>query len=73
MDYSVKGKDIIVSEKDLDLDETLDCGQAFRWKKVPSDFDCTYEGFFVMDLRANSITSPKQLGMPHFIYYLAKQ
>lgn len=49
MDYAIKGNDIIVSEKDLDLDETLDCGQAFRWKKVPSDYACTYEGFFVND------------------------
>lgn len=46
MDYTVKGTDIIVSEKDLDLDETLDCGQAFRWKKVPSEFECTYTGSF---------------------------
>lgn len=30
MDYSVKNNDIIVYEKDFDLDETLDCGQAFR-------------------------------------------
>ena len=39
MDYSVKGCDIYVSEPDLDLDETLDCGQAFRWKKIDSDYD----------------------------------
>ena len=49
MDYSVKGLDIIVSEADLDLDETLDCGQAFRWKKIDSDYDCTYEGYFLND------------------------
>lgn len=49
MDYIVKGKDIIVSENDLDLDETLDCGQAFRWKKIPSDYVCTYTGAFVND------------------------
>ena len=30
MDYRVQGRDIIVHEPDLDLDETLDCGQAFR-------------------------------------------
>ena len=34
MDYKVTDKGIIVSEADLDLDETLDCGQAFRWKKT---------------------------------------
>ena len=42
MKYSVKGNDIIVSEPDLDLDETLDCGQAFRWTKTAPD---TYEGY----------------------------
>ena len=49
MDYFVKNNDIIVSEKDLDLDETLDCGQAFRWVKIPSDYECTYEGYFLND------------------------
>lgn len=49
MDYSVKGTDIIVSEKDFDLDETLDCGQAFRWKKIESDYACSYEGHFLND------------------------
>ena len=47
MDYSVSGKDIIVHEPDLDLDETLDCGQAFRWRKTASDYECTYVGHFV--------------------------
>lgn len=49
MDYFVKNSDIIVFEPHLDLDETLDCGQAFRWKKVSSDFECTYEGSFLND------------------------
>lgn len=49
MDYCVKGSDIIVSESDFDLDETLDCGQAFRWTKVESGYDCTYEGCFLND------------------------
>lgn len=49
MDYAVKNNDIIVSEPDLDLDETLDCGQAFRWKKIPSDHISTYIGSFVND------------------------
>ncbi|MBR2284784.1 MAG: DNA-3-methyladenine glycosylase 2 family protein [Ruminococcus sp.] len=47
MDYEIKGKDIILSEPELDLDETLDCGQAFRWKKVWSEYQCTYTGSFV--------------------------
>ena len=49
MDYEIKGNDIIVSENDLDLDETLDCGQAFRWKKISSDYECTYSGSFFND------------------------
>lgn len=47
MDYCIKGTDIIVSQNDFDLDETLDCGQAFRWRKVESDYECTYEGSFL--------------------------
>ena len=47
MDYYVKNNDIIVNEKDFDLDETLDCGQAFRWKKTESDYKCTYTGKFL--------------------------
>ena len=49
MDYTIKGHDIIVSEPDLDLDETLDCGQAFRWRKIDSTYACTYTGSFVND------------------------
>lgn len=47
MDYKVTDAGVIVSEPDLDLDETLDCGQAFRWKKISSDFQCTYQGKFL--------------------------
>lgn len=57
MDYSVKNNDIIVHENDLDLDETLDCGQAFRWKKIESDFQCTYSGSFFNDSLKVSQTS----------------
>ena len=57
MDYTVKNNDIIVHEPDLDLDETLDCGQAFRWKKIPSDYGCTYEGYFINDKLTISQTS----------------
>lgn len=49
MDYYVKKSDIIVYEPDLDLNETLDCGQAFRWKRIDSDYNCTYEGCFLND------------------------
>lgn len=34
MNYTVKGKDIHLYQPDFDLDETLDCGQAFRWEKT---------------------------------------
>lgn len=46
MDYEAKNGDIILHEKDMTLDHTLDCGQAFRWEKIPSDYYSTYKGFF---------------------------
>lgn len=49
MDYKITDAGIIVSEDDLDLDETLDCGQAFRWRKIASDYECTYQGRFLND------------------------
>lgn len=57
MDYCVKNNDIILSEKDFGLDDTLDCGQAFRWKKIDSDYKCTYEGSFLNNyLRISEIS-----------------
>ena len=44
MDYKKDGKDILLRQPDLDLDETLDCGQAFRWEKVDEN---TYKGAFL--------------------------
>ena len=44
MDYTVSGSDILLHQPDFDLDETLDCGQAFRWAKTSPD---TYEGYFL--------------------------
>lgn len=38
MDYLVSGKNIKVYEKDFDLAETLDCGQAFRWEATADGF-----------------------------------
>ena len=49
MDISVKENDILLHEPDLDLDETLDCGQAFRWRKTNSQYMCTYTGSFLND------------------------
>ena len=44
MDYSVNGSDILLHQPDFDLDETLDCGQAFRWVRTAPD---TYEGYYL--------------------------
>ncbi len=46
MDIEVKNGDIILYEKDLSLDQTLDCGQAFRWESVPSAYYRTYKGYY---------------------------
>ncbi len=47
MNYKVKNNDIILSQPDFNLDETLDCGQAFRWEKITSSYECTYKGYFL--------------------------
>ena len=44
MDIKKDGKDILLKQPDFDLDETLDCGQAFRWEKTGAD---TYSGAFL--------------------------
>ncbi len=33
-EYRVENDDIVAKIADFDLDETLDCGQAFRWEKL---------------------------------------
>lgn len=33
-EYIKKGSDILLKISDFDLDQTLDCGQAFRWEKT---------------------------------------
>ncbi|MGN0620396.1 MAG: DNA-3-methyladenine glycosylase family protein [Porcipelethomonas sp.] len=48
MEYKSENGNIILYQPDLDLDETLDCGQAFRWEKTADDRClCTYKGFFL--------------------------
>ena len=47
MEYTVNKNDIEIICPDFNLDETLDCGQAFRWEKIDSEYDITYKGFFV--------------------------
>ena len=64
MDYTVKGRDIIVTEPDLDLRETLDCGQAFRWKETESSYDCTFTGSFL-----NSALTVSQSAKGSFIFH----
>lgn len=44
MDYTKDGSDILLRQPDFDLDETLDCGQAFRWEKTGEN---TYSGAFL--------------------------
>ncbi len=38
MDYVVRGQDIVLFQEDFDLEQTLDCGQAFRWIKTEKGF-----------------------------------
>ncbi len=44
MEYIKQGGDILLKTPDLDLDETLDCGQAFRWERTG---DKEYHGFML--------------------------
>ncbi len=41
MEYAREGNGILLRQADFDLDETLDCGQAFRWEKQA---DGSYSG-----------------------------
>ena len=44
MDYTQSGSDILLKQPDFGLDDTLDCGQAFRWEKIDEN---TYSGAFL--------------------------
>ncbi len=44
MDYKIDGKDILLCQSDFELDQTLDCGQAFRWEKIDEN---AYHGAFL--------------------------
>lgn len=44
MEYKTDGKDILLKQPDFNLDETLDCGQAFRWEKIGEN---AYSGAFL--------------------------
>lgn len=47
MNYTVNKNDIEIIRTDFNLDETLDCGQAFRWEKTESEYEITYNGCFI--------------------------
>lgn len=38
MEYELRGADIFLRQPDFDLEQTLDCGQAFRWSKNGDGF-----------------------------------
>ena len=40
MDYKIDNNDILLRQKDFNLDDTLDCGQAFRWEKIDDNKYC---------------------------------
>ena len=42
MDYTQSGSDILLKQPDFGLDDTLDCGQAFRWERIG---DKAYHGY----------------------------
>jgi N-glycosylase/DNA lyase len=44
MNYTQDKNDIILQQADFNLDDTLDCGQAFRWEKISEN---TYSGAFL--------------------------
>ena len=44
MQYDIDGNDILLRQSDFALDDTLDCGQAFRWEKIS---DNAYRGAFL--------------------------
>lgn len=47
MKYTIDGCDILLYQPDFSLDETLDCGQAFRWEKAQNTDNVTYSGFYL--------------------------
>ncbi|MBR5495844.1 MAG: DNA glycosylase [Oscillospiraceae bacterium] len=48
MNYEISKKNIIIDAKDFDLEQTLDCGQAFRWEKVGNNvFEGIAKGRFL--------------------------
>lgn len=63
MTYTVNNNNIEVILPDFDLDDTLDCGQAFRWEKLQNEHQYYYKGMFL-----NSPLTISQDG-EKFIFY----
>ncbi len=54
MNYKLSGNDIIIKVNDFDLAETLDCGQAFRWKKIDGKNGfCGFSGSRYLEIYAD--------------------
>ncbi|MCL2054988.1 MAG: DNA-3-methyladenine glycosylase 2 family protein [Oscillospiraceae bacterium] len=45
MEYLYKNSSIILKASDFDLDDTLNCGQAFRWERENNNAEPVYFGF----------------------------
>lgn len=61
MNYKIVKNGILLIQKDLNLDETLDCGQAFRWTKTEEN---TYCGYFL-----DKFLKISQTGEDNFFLY----
>lgn len=44
LNYKVAGSDVILYQRDFDLSQTLDCGQAFRWEKTAEN---EFSGYYL--------------------------
>lgn len=54
MKYCVKNNDIVIEVKDFDLAQTLDCGQAFRWKPLENGKGfCGFSGSRYLEIEKN--------------------
>ncbi len=64
VEYAVRGGDILLYTPDFSLDETLDCGQAFRWEKQSGGKNTVYRGAFL-----NTELTATELGGGEFCLY----
>lgn len=61
MDYKKTPDGIVVHQKDFDIQQTLDCGQAFRWSMLE---DGAFEGFFL-----NNYLRISSAGAEEFLFH----